>query len=101
MSVSHMNMYEIVIEKTQLRKLRTLPSNTQSRIREACDELRESRSPTDHSKCKPLKGQQGLFRLRVGNIRLIMDKQYGELRIHQLGDREGIYSDVDDYEVNA
>jgi hypothetical protein len=28
-----------------------------------------------------------------------MDKQHGKLRIHQLGDREGIYADVDDYEV--
>ena len=93
------DMYDVVIEKTQKRKLNTLPPNTQQRIREACEELRQSRSPTDHSKCKPLKGQQGLFRLRVGNIRLIMDKRYGELRIHQLGDREGIYADVDDYEV--
>jgi len=99
--MSHKDMYDVVIEKTQLRKLRTLPSNTQERIQDVCDELKQSRSPTDHSKCKPLKGQQGLFRLRVGHIRLIMDKQYGELRIHQLGDREGIYADVDDYEVNA
>ncbi len=92
-------MYDVVIEKTQLRKLNTLPPNTQQRIREACNELRENRSPTDHAKCKPLKGQQGLFRMRVGNVRLIMDKQHGKLRIHQLGDREGIYADVDDYEV--
>ncbi len=92
-------MYDVVIEKTQKRKLNTLPPNTQQRIREACNEVKQSRSPTDHSKCKPLKGQQGLFRMRVGNVRLIMDKQHGKLRIHQLGDREGIYADVDDYEV--
>jgi len=101
MRMSHTDMYDVVIEKTQLRKLKTLPTNTQTRIQEACDELKQSRSPTDHSKCKPLKGQKGLFRMRVGHIRLIMDKQHGELRIHQLGDREGIYADVDDYEVNA
>jgi len=90
-------MYDSVIEKSQYRKFNGLPKARQEQLRRVVQELAALREPSSHSKAEPLSGpHKGLFRVRVGDYRLICDKKLDKIRIHKIGKRSRIYRNVDD-----
>lgn len=66
-------MYEIIIQKKAKKFIDGLPKNDRIRIVAAIEQL------PNGSDIKPLKGHEGLFRLRVGSYRIIYTVDNGEL----------------------
>lgn len=60
-----MKIYKIAIEKTALKFIMAQPKNQQARIFKAIHKLPEGNS------IKALQGQENMFRLRVGDYRII------------------------------
>ena len=81
-------MYEIVIQKKAKKFIDGLPKNDRIRIVTAIEQL------PNGSDIKPLKGHEGLFRLRVGSYRIIYTVDNGELVVCVIdaGNRGQIYS---------
>lgn len=81
-------MYEIVIQKKAKKFIDGLPKNDRIRIVTAIEQL------PNGSDIKPLKGHEGLFRLRVGSYRIIYTVDNGELVVYVIdaGNRGQIYS---------
>jgi len=90
-------MYDVVIEKSQERKFRALDESVQDRIRDVVNEVKQTRQPSSHDKAKPLRGPTGgLFRLRIGDYRLVCEKDMNELKIHKLGERKHVYDNMNE-----
>lgn len=81
-------MYEIIIQKKAKKFIDGLPKNDRIRIVTAIEQL------PNGSDIKPLKGHEGLFRLRVGSYRIIYTVDNGELVVYVIdaGNRGQIYS---------
>lgn len=81
-------MYEIVIQKKAKKFIDGLPKNDRIRIVTAIEQL------PNGSDIKPLKGHEGLFRLRVGSYRIIYTVDNGELVVYVIdaGNRGQVYS---------
>lgn len=81
-------MYEIVIQKKAKKFIDGLPKNDRIRIVTAIEQL------PNGSDIKPLKGHEGLFRLRVGSYRIIYTADNGELVVYVIdaGNRGQVYS---------
>lgn len=79
--------YKVVVTKQVEKFIRKLDKPTQVRIVKAVNELPDG-------DVKKLKGYEGFFRLRVGDIRVIFDKQDEEYKIIliDIGNRGQIYN---------
>lgn len=69
-------MYEIIIQKKAKKFIDALPKNERIRVVAAIEQL------PNGSDIKPLKGHDGLLRLRVGNYRIIYTVDNGELIVY-------------------
>ena len=69
-------MYEIIIQKKAKKFIDTLPRNERIRVVAAIEQL------PNGSDIKPLKGHDGLLRLRVGSYRIIYTVDNGELIVY-------------------
>lgn len=69
-------MYQIIIQKRAKKFIDRLPLNEKKRIVAAIERLPEGQD------IKPLKGYQGLFRLRVGDYRIIYTVDHGQLIVY-------------------
>lgn len=80
-------MYQIVIKKRAKKFLDKLPMNEKKRVVAAIEKLPESEN------VKMLKGYDGIYRLRVGDYRIIYTIDNGELIITVIdaGNRGQIY----------
>lgn len=86
-----MRKYTVVITKSAEKELAKLPVQIILRIRDAVNELAdEPRPPT----CKKLKGFKDLYRIRIGDYRVIYSVQDSVLTVEilKIGDRKDIYS---------
>jgi len=72
-------MYEIIIQKKAKKFIDALPRNERIRVVAAIEQL------PNGSDIKPLKGHDGLFRLRVGSYRIIYTVDNGELIAYVIG----------------
>lgn len=81
-------MYEIIIQKKAKKFIDGLPKNDRIRIVTAIEQL------PNGSDIKPLKGHEGLFRLRVGSYRIIYTVDNGELVVCVIdaGNRGQVYN---------
>ena len=81
-------MYEIIIQKKAKKFIDGLPKNDRIRIVTAIEQL------PNGPDIKPLKGHEGLFRLRVGSYRIIYTVDNGELVVYVIdaGNRGQVYS---------
>ncbi len=82
--------YRIRIERRALKALGALPKRQRTSIRKAVESLRENPRPPG---VKKLLDEQQLYRIRVGNYRVvyqILDKDLLVL-IVKIGDRKDIY----------
>jgi mRNA interferase RelE/StbE len=88
---SNFKYFTIVWLKSAHKSLEKLPAATQKTIIKQIDFL-----PTSHenSDIKKLKGHSDLYRLRVGDYRIIfsINKQAQQIRISAVGHRREIYN---------
>lgn len=69
-------MYKVIIKKKAKKFIDELPKNDRIRLAAAIEEL------PNGSDIRPLKGHEGLLRLRVGNYRIIYTVDNGELVVY-------------------
>lgn len=81
-------MYRIIIKKPAKKFIDRLPQNEKRRLVEAIERLPEG------SDMKRMQGHEGLYRLRVGDYRIIYTIDKGELVICVIaaGNRGQIYN---------
>jgi mRNA interferase RelE/StbE len=64
--------YDVVFSRTALKELRKIAMNEQDILIQAAEALAENPRPDG---CKKLKGNNGYYRIRVGDYRIIYDIQ--------------------------
>ena len=83
-------MYLVSIDRAAAKVLLGFPEKDQLRIRDRIDALAANPRPAD---CKKLQGEDGLYRIRSGDHRVvyaIRDKQLLVLVV-RIGDRKDVY----------
>ncbi len=85
--------YEVKVHKHAAKYLRTLPENIRRRVRNKLDLLAEDPYDANRLDIKPMQGEEGLWRLRIGSIRLIYEVQRRKLLVYILtaGHRGDVY----------
>lgn len=84
-------MLDIAYSRDALKSLRRMPANEAKRVRQKVDAY--ARDPASQANnVVRLKGRDG-FRLRVGDWRVIFDKQGNVMAILAIGARGSIYED--------
>lgn len=83
-------MYSIIIERNALKSLATIPDKDAKKITNAINELAENIRPNG---IKKLKGYENLYRIKIGNYRVIYEINDGELVIIvvEIGHRKEVY----------
>ncbi|MBS1977917.1 MAG: type II toxin-antitoxin system RelE/ParE family toxin [Bacteroidetes bacterium] len=83
-------MYKVLISRTASKELADLPNQVVSRIIPAIKELGENPRPAG---CKKLKGNQDVWRIRVGDYRVVytIDDVVRIVDIRSVGHRKDIY----------
>ncbi len=83
--------YALAFRPAALRALRKLDRQTAERIKTATEALRDNPRPPG---AKMLTGSHGLFRIRVGDYRIIyaIDDQLRVVRVAAVGHRRDIYT---------
>ena len=86
-----MNNYKVVIAKSAEKELTQLPVEAIIRIREKVSSLANNPRPDG---CKKLKGYKDLYRIRIGDYRVIYSIQDDILTVTvvAIGNRKDIYS---------
>lgn len=79
-----MQRYEIKVHKTAAKYLKALPANTRRRVRNKIDLLAEDPYDVNRLDIKPMEGEEGLWRLRIGSIRLIYEVHQQRLLVYIL-----------------
>ena len=86
-----MKSYRVVISKSAEKELSKLPAQVISRIVPVLQSLEKDPRPVG---CKKLKGFKNLWRVRVGNYRIIyaVDDVILLVDVREIGDRKDIYN---------
>ena len=82
-------MYSLIWKDHAVKELENLDKNALKRIINKIDEMLLNPIICDFKK---LKGHEGLFRLRVGEYRVIFEHDNKNLTILKVGHRQNIYS---------
>ena len=90
MVLPNLSNYTIIFSKSAEKFLDTLDKSTKNRILQKVKELRTNSDTLD---IKKLKSSYGLYRLRVGNHRVIYALKYDRIVIYvvAIGHRKDIY----------
>jgi len=91
-----MPSYETAIHRTAKRELNALPDAERERLTDAIVDVAGHRKPTDHESVRMLEGQDGLYRLRVGDLRAVLQLDRPHLRVLTCGRRASVYDDIDE-----
>lgn len=93
-----MVQYDVVCRHDAKKVLNELPHDDWERITDAISDVATHRKPTDHNKCNVLNNNhdETLYKIRVGDYRVIGRLQKPEFRVLRVAQRQGAYSDVDD-----
>ena len=92
--------YETSIHTTAKRELNDLDADERDRLTDAIVEVAEHRKPTEHSSVRPMTGQDGLFRLREGDLRAVCKLLKPEIVVLKVGKRKDVYENIDEVESN-
>ncbi len=86
-----MKNYRVVISKSAEKELSKLPANVVARIIPVLQALEKDPRPVG---CKKLKGFKNLWRVRVGNYRIIYAVEDIVLLVdvREIGDRKDVYN---------
>jgi len=84
-------MYKVNIRKSAIKELAKLPSNEALKIAKELRNLIKNPRPVG---CKKLIGYKNLYRLRIGNYRVIylIDDEIQVIEITKIGNRKEIYN---------
>jgi mRNA-degrading endonuclease RelE of RelBE toxin-antitoxin system len=88
--------YQLAIHTTAKRELESLSDGERERLTNAIAAVSEHRAPTDHPSVRLLEGQDGLYRLRVGDLRAVLELDKPTLRTLRVGRRNGVYESIDE-----
>jgi len=83
--------YRLVLSKPAVRALRDLPASVNQRISIALDGLKEQPRPQG---CIKLQGREELWRIRVGDYRIIyaIDDTVQIIDVRRIGNRRDVYN---------
>jgi len=87
--------YQPMLHTTAERELQSLESDDRDTLTEVLKDVATCESPTQHKKTKSLEGQDGLFRVRVRDMRAIVTLEKPHLKILKIGYRRKVYDSVD------
>ena len=89
-------MFRIEAKKRAIKFIETLNSTRKERIREIILVLKQNPVPIRQVDLAKLKGYDNLYRIRIGNARIIYEVFWNERRIllHYVGPREKAYNDL-------
>ena len=88
--------YTTTIHTTAKRELDNLDTDERERLTDAIVDVAEHRQPTQHSSVTILEGQDGLYRLRVGDLRAVLQLDQPELKVLRVGHRANVYDVIDE-----
>ena len=88
--------YTTTIHTTAKRELDDLDDDERERLTDAIVDVAEHRQPTQHSSVTILEGQDGLYRLRVGDLRAVLQLDQPELKVLRVGHRANVYDVIDE-----
>ena len=88
--------YTTTIHTTAKRELDDLDDDERNRLTDAIVDVAEHRQPTQHSSVTILEGQDGLYRLRVGDLRAVLQLDQPELKVLRVGHRANVYDVIDE-----
>lgn len=91
-----MPQYELLIHTTARRELDQLDDADRERLTDTLAAVARQRQPTQHDSVRMLKGQPGLFRVRVGDTRAVCSLSKPNLLVLRVGYRKEVYDDIDD-----
>ncbi|MFP5327985.1 MAG: type II toxin-antitoxin system RelE family toxin [Acidimicrobiia bacterium] len=85
-----MNGYEVVVARCAVKTLASLPRSEQQRVRAAIDLLAAEPRPPG---CIALEGEPGVYRVRVGDHRIVYEVHDQQLVIQviRVGHRRDVY----------
>ena len=85
-----MNRYHVEIARRAIKSIAGLPRNQQRRIRAAIDLLADEPRPPN---CVALTGEESVYRVRVGDYRILYEVIDERLVIHviRVGHRREVY----------
>ena len=85
------------IEKSSNRTWGTLHEATRENLKGLLEDVANMEKPTDHPKVSILEGPKTtVYRLRLGDYRVVFTTVKGELRVHKVGKRSHVYDGVND-----
>ena len=85
-----MSRYSVVVARRAIRSIARLPRKDQQRVRGAIDLLAGEPRP---SNCVALAGEESVYRVRVGDYRILYEVIDARLVIHviRIGHRRDVY----------
>jgi len=94
---------ELWIEKSTYRSFKDLPEAPQEKLRDRLQDIAATPQVSSHRNVRILEGpKQSVYRLRVGDYRVVFTVEHGEVRIHRVGSRDSIYQGINStYETDA
>lgn len=86
-------MYRVVLTKKTVKDLERAPRYIKNRVVEAIDALQESFAPVKRYDVKRLRGMEGIFRIRIGDWRIIYEVRRKEalIVVHRVAPRGKAY----------
>ncbi len=83
-------MYEVVVPQSVVKQIARLPDQVRERVVTKLAELEESPRPSD---CRKLETEESLYRLRVGDYRIIytVDDTNKKVVISRVAHRREVY----------
>jgi mRNA interferase RelE/StbE len=86
---------ELWIEKSTYRSFKDLPESIQEKLRDKLHDIAATPQVSSHRNVRILEGpKQSVYRLRLGDYRVVFTTEKGELRVHKVGKRSSVYDKV-------
>jgi len=83
------------IEKSTERKYKGLSNSDRERLKDHLNEVATLEAPSEHAKVKLLEGpRETVYRLRIGDYRVVFTTEMGKLKVWKLGRRKHIYDSI-------
>lgn len=84
--------YFLVIHRAAQSELEQAPQTTRNALRRTLKDVATCERPTNHSKAKPLRHAENLFRVREGKYRALCDLSLPHVRVLLVDHRGDVYS---------
>jgi mRNA-degrading endonuclease RelE of RelBE toxin-antitoxin system len=86
--------YQLAIHTTAKRELNALNTAERERLTDTIADVATHRKPTSHASVRLLEGQDGLYRVRVGDLRAVLFLDKPKLIVAKVGKRKDVYKNI-------